>query len=68
MATVDLLLLGKQGGLNLMLFDDHSDLGIVSHTKQIRPQTITPLPWKYVYFVLREAMTGWPYAGGVAPQ
>lgn len=68
MATVDLLLFSKQGSLDLMLFDDHSDLDFLSHTRQIRPQTIAPLPWKYVYFVLRDAMTGWPYTGGVAPQ
>lgn len=68
MAAIDLLLFGEQGGLDLMLLYDHSDLEVLSHTRQTRPQTITPLPWKYVYFVLRDAMTGWPYTGGVAPQ
>jgi hypothetical protein len=62
MAAVNLLLFGKQGGLNLMLLDDHGDFDVYSYTTQTRrPQTIAPLPWKSLYFVLREAITEWLY-------
>jgi hypothetical protein len=61
MAAVNLLLFGEQGGLDLMLLDNHGDCDVYSHTKQTRPQAIAPLPWKSLYFVLRDAITEWLY-------